>query len=87
MNVDSRDLVRLHGLARALLLPAWWLKAEAEAGRIPSLKAGRSRLFSAQAVAEVLRDRAANPSAAQEEAALIRVRAIGRPKVIGGLGR
>lgn len=27
-----------------------WLKAEAEAGRIPSLKAGRQRLFNLDAV-------------------------------------
>lgn len=40
-------------------LSAAWLKAEAEAGRIPYLKAGRRMLFDAEAVEAVLIRRAA----------------------------
>jgi len=35
-----------------------WLKTEAEAGRIPCLKAGRSLLFDPDAVEQVLLERA-----------------------------
>jgi hypothetical protein len=52
-------LVAIRGLAKALALPASWLKAEAEAGRIPSLRAGRQRLFNVDAVRQVLLRRAA----------------------------
>lgn len=40
-------------------LSAAWLKAEAEAGRIPCLKAGRRMLFDADAVEAALVQRAA----------------------------
>lgn len=53
------QLVTVRGLAKQLGLPATWLKLEAEAGRIPSLKAGRRMLFNAQAVKRVLLTRAA----------------------------
>lgn len=39
-------------------LSAAWLKSEAEAGRIPCLKAGRRMLFDADAVEAVLIQRA-----------------------------
>jgi hypothetical protein len=35
-----------------------WLKAEAEAGRLPCFKAGRKLLFDAEAVEKTLLDRA-----------------------------
>jgi len=40
-------------------LSAAWLKAEAEAGRLPCLKAGRRVLFDAKAVERALIERAA----------------------------
>ena len=52
-------LLNIHGLARALHIPAAWLKAEATAGRIPCLKIGRRRLFNPAAVKAVLAQRAA----------------------------
>ncbi len=55
----ENELVNVHGLARRLRLPAAWLRDEAEAGRIPSLKAGRRRLFNVEAVEHCLLDRAA----------------------------
>jgi hypothetical protein len=46
-------------LANELSLPLAWLKAEAKAGKIPSLRAGRRLLFNPEAVERVLLERAA----------------------------
>jgi hypothetical protein len=56
---NTTALLTLRLLAQRLRLPAAWLKAEAEAERIPSLLAGRRRLFNAEAVERVLLERAA----------------------------
>ena len=58
------NLLHLVELARRLRLPAAWLKAEAKAGRIPALRAGRRLLFNAEAVELVLLDRAAKAKGA-----------------------
>lgn len=52
--------VRLLELAREVRLPAGWLKREADAGRIPHLRVGRTRLFDLDSVRRVLSERAAN---------------------------
>ena len=57
-HCDS-SLVRVIGLSRRLNLPAAWLKAEAKAGRIPCLRAGRHLLFNPSAVTRTLASRAA----------------------------
>ena len=44
--------------ARRLRVPAKWLQAEAEAGRIPHLKAGRAILVDPDTVEQVLLQRA-----------------------------
>jgi hypothetical protein len=44
--------------ARRLRVPVKWLRDEAEAGRVPALKAGKVFLFDAEAVETVLRERA-----------------------------
>lgn len=44
-------------MARRVRLPAKWLRDEADAGRIPHLKAGRSYLFDPQAVERVIANR------------------------------
>ena len=46
-------------LSNELGLPLAWLKAEGQAGRIPSLKVGRRRLFDADSVRRILAERAA----------------------------
>jgi hypothetical protein len=46
-------------MARQLRVPVRWLKAEAEAGRIPHVQAERVFLFDPVAVEAVLVDRAA----------------------------
>ena len=53
------NLLSVRGLADRLKLPASWLKSEAEAGRIPSLRAGRRLLFNPEAVERALLKRAA----------------------------
>ncbi|MCA9315994.1 MAG: helix-turn-helix domain-containing protein [Planctomycetes bacterium] len=56
---NGDPLLTLPQLSRALRLSLAWLKAEATAGRIPSLRAGRRLLFSLEAVREALLRRAA----------------------------
>jgi excisionase family DNA binding protein len=57
----SKPLVTLPELSRLLGVPAVWLRQEAEAGRLPSVKAGRQFLFSTAAVEQVLIGRASEP--------------------------
>jgi hypothetical protein len=38
-------------------LPAAWLKREADAGRLPHIRAGRLRMFNLAAVMQALADR------------------------------
>ena len=45
-------------MARRLRVPVGWLKSEADAGRIPHVRAGRSYLFDAETVFDVLVERA-----------------------------
>ena len=45
METTNIKLVSVHGLADQLKLSAAWLKGEAVAGRIPSLRAGRRVLL------------------------------------------
>ncbi len=54
------EIVTLEGLARRLKLSKAWLHREALAGRIPSLIAGKRRLFNPAAVEAVLAERAAS---------------------------
>jgi hypothetical protein len=56
--MDSQRLLRLSGLATRLNLPAYWLNAEAKAGRLPCLRVGRHMLFNGDAVERALAARA-----------------------------
>lgn len=49
--------LNLRQLARTTSLPMAWLKREADAGRIPCLKAGRSRMFDLDRVRIALQER------------------------------
>jgi hypothetical protein len=49
--------IRVAELARATRLPAAWLKREADAGRLPCIRAGRLRMFDLAAVLKALADR------------------------------
>ena len=57
VNTQSR-LVPAGPMARRLRVPVRWLRAEAEAGRIPHVKAERVFLFDPEAVEKVLLERA-----------------------------
>ncbi len=52
-------LVDTISLARELRISRTWLADEADAGRLPCLRAGRRRLFSYEAVTRALAARAA----------------------------
>lgn len=46
--------ISLRELSRATRLPAAWLRREADAGRLPCIKAGRVRMFDPDAVKAAL---------------------------------
>jgi hypothetical protein len=50
--------ISLQRAASRLGVPAAWLRAEAEAGRVPFLRAGRRLLFNPDSVAAALLERA-----------------------------
>lgn len=50
-------LLTLHQLAERTGLPVAWLKREADAGRLPCIRAGRRRMFVPGAVLRVLAER------------------------------
>jgi hypothetical protein len=58
-DVAAAPILPLAYMARRLRVPASWLKAEAEASRVPCLRAGRGFLFNPEAVERVLAQRAA----------------------------
>lgn len=58
-NTPPRNIVPLEGLARRLRVSKAFLHREAIAGRIPSLRAGKRRLFNPEAVEAALAERAA----------------------------
>lgn len=49
--------IRLQDVARATRLPAAWLRREADAGRLPCIRAGRRRMFDLAAVLKALAQR------------------------------
>ena len=55
----SDALIPLNVMARRLRVPVTWLREEAEAGRVPCLKAGRAILVNPDAVNAALTERAA----------------------------
>jgi len=65
--ITTPRLLTAGEMARRLRVPVRWLKAEAEVGNIPHLKAESVLLFQADAVELVLVERAAASSATQED--------------------
>lgn len=65
-KTDSESFLPLKRAAARLGVPAAWLRAEAEAGRVPHLRVGRRLLVNLQLVESALRDRcAAKPARAE----------------------
>ena len=56
--ISQSKLLLIGPTARRFRVPVAWLRQEAEAGRVPHLKAGRVLLFDPEAVEAVLLDRA-----------------------------
>jgi hypothetical protein len=50
-------------MARRIHVTTGWLRDEADAGRVPCLRAGNRYLFSPSAIEQLLADRAANEKA------------------------
>ena len=65
MMTDSK-LLPVGPMARIFRVPVAWLRAEAEAGRVPCLKAGKALLFDPEAVERVLLERAQSTAIAGE---------------------
>jgi len=59
MTTPAPQVLPANQMARYLGVPVSWLKSEADAGRVPHLKAGKSYLFNPEAVEAVLAKRAA----------------------------
>lgn len=59
METATSILLSLPGLAKALNLPETWLKAEADARRIPHLRIDKRYRFNLEAVERSLAERAA----------------------------
>ena len=53
----SAKLLTLDQLSDCTGLPAAWLKREADAGRLPCIRAGRRRMFDLAAVLKALAER------------------------------
>lgn len=58
MNNEAPKLLSLPELAKALNLPATWLKAEADAGRLPHLRVKNRYRFDHDAIVRILAERA-----------------------------
>jgi excisionase family DNA binding protein len=65
---DNDSLLTLPAMARVLRVPQSWLRGEADAGRVPALRAGKRFLFSRSAVEESLLVRAATGREAAHDA-------------------
>lgn len=59
--VPTDRFIPLHVLSRLTGLPVSWLRAEADAGRIPCLRAGRRRMFNIGLVMSALSERSLTP--------------------------
>ncbi len=60
METTHAPLLNLSRMARRLRVTVAWLRDEAEAGRVPCLRAGTRYLFAPEAVERVLAERASN---------------------------
>jgi hypothetical protein len=59
METTHATLLPLAQMARKLRVTNAWLRSEADAGRIPCLRAGKRYLFAPAVVVEILAERAA----------------------------
>ena len=62
--IAQSKLLPVGPMARRLRVSVKWLRGEAEAGRVPCLKADKALLFDPETVERVLLERAQQPAAA-----------------------
>lgn len=67
--MEAPRLLLLGPTARRVGLPPAWVKAEAEAGRLPCLKIGKTLFFNPEAIAQLVAERAAQQTLQREGAA------------------
>jgi hypothetical protein len=67
MDTTRSALAPLNVAARRLRVPFKWLRAEAEAGRVPCLRAGKQILCDIEAVEAALLERARRPAEGQRD--------------------
>jgi len=67
METEKNNLLELGAMARRAGVPVRWLKGEADAGRIPHLRAERVYLFDPQVVFDLLAERARGKEAANDK--------------------
>lgn len=65
--ISIQKLLPVGPMARRLRVPVRWLRAEAEAGRLPHVKAERQFLFDPETVERVLLERAQRMEAPDAE--------------------
>jgi hypothetical protein len=70
MMTTNPQLVGLGGMARRLGVSTKWLRAEAEAGRVPHLRAGDQLLFVPKVVIAIVAARAGQPQGHLQETAV-----------------
>lgn len=63
--VSQSKLLPVGPMARRLRVSVKWLRAEADAGRLPHVRADRAFLFDPDAVERVLLERAQEPNGAK----------------------
>ena len=56
--MPTPTLLSLHELGKITRLPVSWIRREADAGKLPCIRAGRRRVFDLEQVLLVLADRA-----------------------------
>jgi hypothetical protein len=66
--ISATKLLRVGPMARRLGVSVRWLRAEAEAGRIPHVRAERIFLFDSETVEQTLVERARQPLAEEGRA-------------------
>lgn len=66
-GIPQPDVLPLARMARRLGVTQTWLRSEADAGRVPCLRADRRYLFSSAAVDAILSARAAQEGVARAE--------------------
>ena len=64
---QPETFINLSRAASHLGVPVKWLSAEADAGRVPYIRAGRGRLFNLESVRLVLISKAADSLRPQDE--------------------